>query len=47
VSREEVLAAGDVLRGDEPPARVVLEDAVHEHERVLGRNLADQPPDLA
>ena len=47
VPGEEVLAAGDVLRGDQPPARVVLEDAVHEHERVLGRDLADEPSDLA
>ena len=45
VALEELLGAGDVLRGDQPPARVVLEDAVHEHERVLGRNLADEPPD--
>ena len=35
VPGEEVLAAGDVLRRDQTPARVVLEDAVHEHERVL------------
>ena len=47
VAGEEVLGAGDVLEGDEPPLSVVLDDAVHEHERVLGRDLADEPSDLA
>ena len=44
---EEVLGPGHVLHRHQPPRRVVLEDPVHEHERVLGGNLADEPSDLA
>jgi hypothetical protein len=47
VAGEEVLRPGHVLRRDQTTARIVLDDAVHEHERVLGRDLADQPSDLA
>ena len=47
VAGEEVLGPGHVLDRHQPPRRVVLEDPVHEHERVLGGNLADEPSDLA
>ena len=47
VAGEEVLGAGDVLEGDEPPRAVVLDDAVDEHERVLGGQLPYEPSDLA
>ena len=47
VAGEEVLAARHVLGRHQAAARVVLEDAVHEDERVVRRDLADQPPDVA
>ena len=47
VAGEEVLGPGHVLHRHQPPRGVVLEDPVHEHERVLGGNLADEPSDLA
>ncbi len=47
VAGKEVLGAGDVLERDEPPRAVVLDDAVDEHERVLGGQLPDEPSDLA
>ena len=42
VALEELLGAGDVLDRDQAARGVVLEHAVHEHERVLGGDLADQ-----
>jgi hypothetical protein len=47
VAGEEVLRPGHVLGGEQTPPRVVLEDAVHEHEGVLGGQLPHQAPDLA
>jgi hypothetical protein len=43
---EELLGAGDVLYGDEAPGGIVLDDTVHEHERVLAGDLPDQPRDV-
>jgi len=46
VPLEELLGAGDVLDGHETAGGIVLEHAVHEHERVLGRDLPDETRDV-